>query len=76
LAALPDSLEAWVEAFLDAEKGPVYARAKRSALMVASVPELTMRTISTDGIRSDTSLAILVSSSVGTRSWFLFPPFP
>ena len=36
--------------------------------MVASVPELTIRTISTEGIRSMTNAAISVSSSVGSQS--------
>ena len=44
---------------------PVKPRATRTALIVASVPELTMRTISTDGTASQTSRASSTSSSVG-----------
>ena len=41
------------------------ARASRSALIVASVPELTKRTISTDGSAPVTSSASSASASVG-----------
>ena len=44
---------------------PVYARARRMADMVASVPELTMRTISMEGTSSQTSLASATSAPVG-----------
>ena len=44
---------------------PVKPRATRVALIVASVPELTMRTISTDGTASHTSFAISTSRAVG-----------
>mgnify|MGYP000684065819 CR=1 FL=1 len=44
---------------------PVKPRARRIALMVASVPELTIRTCSIDGTISITFSAILISSSVG-----------
>ena len=44
---------------------PVNPRATRTALIVASVPELTMRTISTDGTASQTMRASSTSSSVG-----------
>ena len=40
-------------------------RARRTALIVASVPELTNRTISTDGKVAVTRSANLTSSSVG-----------
>ena len=40
-------------------------RASRSALMVASVPEETMRTMSIDGTASTTAFAMRTSSSVG-----------
>jgi hypothetical protein len=43
----------------------VCARATRTALIVASVPELTKRTISSDGIIFRTSSASSTSSSVG-----------
>jgi len=43
----------------------VAARATRTALIVASVPELTKRTRSIDGISIDTRCARRVSSSVG-----------
>jgi hypothetical protein len=43
----------------------VKPRAKRIALIVASVPELTMRTSSIDGISSQIFLATWVSSWVG-----------
>lgn len=39
--------------------------ARRSALMVASVPELTMRTMSREGIAAQTSLASTTSSGQG-----------
>ncbi len=41
------------------------ARARRSAVIVASVPELTSRTISTDGTRAVISSAISTSAAVG-----------
>ena len=41
------------------------ARASRTALIVASVPELTIRTISTEAKRSQTSAASSTSPSVG-----------
>jgi hypothetical protein len=44
---------------------PVYPRANRMALMVASVPELTMRTISMEGTISTTFCAMEISSWVG-----------
>jgi hypothetical protein len=44
---------------------PVAARATRTALIVASVPELVKRTISIDGTRARTFSAIRTSSSVG-----------
>ena len=44
---------------------PVAARASRTALIVASVPELTKRTISTDGTIRVTRSASRTSSSVG-----------
>ena len=43
---------------------PVYPLAARTALMTASVPEFTMRTISTDGTMLQISLAISTSASV------------
>ena len=44
---------------------PVAARASRSALIDASVPDEVIRTISADGIRSTTSAARSTSASVG-----------
>ncbi len=44
---------------------PVKPRARRIALMVASVPELTKRTSSMDGMSSMTRRASRVSNSVG-----------
>ncbi len=44
---------------------PVAPRARRMALMVASVPELTKRTISIDGTIFTTRSARRTSSSVG-----------
>jgi hypothetical protein len=44
---------------------PVAARARRSALIVASVPEEVMRVISTDCTRAATSSASATSASVG-----------
>ena len=44
---------------------PVAARASRTALIVASVPELTNRTISIDGTMDVTRSASRTSSSVG-----------
>ncbi len=44
---------------------PVKPRASRMALMAASVPEETMRTISTDGIAFVINSARCVSRSVG-----------
>jgi hypothetical protein len=44
---------------------PVAARASRTALIVASVPELTKRTISIDGKVATTRSASRTSSSVG-----------
>ena len=44
---------------------PVTARARRNALMVASVPELTKRTISTEGTISMTISANSTSRRVG-----------
>jgi hypothetical protein len=44
---------------------PVAARASRTALMVASVPELTMRSLPTAGTRRATSSASATSSAVG-----------
>ncbi len=44
---------------------PVNPRATRSALIEASVPEFTSRTISTDGTRSRISSASSISRSVG-----------
>jgi hypothetical protein len=44
---------------------PVYARASRRALIVASVPELTIRTFSTDGTIRAIASAILTSAPVG-----------
>ena len=44
---------------------PVAARARRTALIAASVPELTIRTISTDAKRATTSSASSTSPSVG-----------
>jgi hypothetical protein len=43
----------------------VAARARRSALIVASVPEEVMRIISTPGMRRATSSASSVSPAVG-----------
>ena len=43
----------------------VTARASRSALIVASVPDEVIRTISTDGIRRATSSASSTSATVG-----------
>ena len=43
----------------------VYARANRMALIVASVPELTILTISIEGISSVINLANFISISVG-----------
>jgi hypothetical protein len=44
---------------------PVAARASRTALIVASVPEEVMRSMSTDGIRAHTSSASSTSPAVG-----------
>jgi len=44
---------------------PVYPLARRIALIVASVPEFTIRTISMDGTMSTIVSAIVTSSSVG-----------
>ena len=44
---------------------PVKPRARRIALIVASVPELTKRTSSIEGMSSMTRRASRVSSSVG-----------
>ena len=44
---------------------PVAARATRRALIDASVPEFTSRTISTDGIRSMICCASSISAVVG-----------
>ena len=44
---------------------PVYARASRSALIVASVPEFTIRTTSTEGTRRVINPAICTSMAVG-----------
>ena len=44
---------------------PVKPRATRTALIVASVPELTMRTSSTEGTASQIRRASSTSSSVG-----------
>ena len=44
---------------------PVAARARRTALIVASVPELTNRTISTDGTIRATRSASRTSRAVG-----------
>ena len=44
---------------------PVAARASRIAAIVASVPEFTKRTISTDGIRQRTTSASSSSASHG-----------
>ena len=44
---------------------PVAALARRTALIVASVPELTKRTISIDGTIAQTSSAIWISACVG-----------
>src|SRR6266540_5697640 len=44
---------------------PVAARARRTALIVASVPELTNRTISTEGTIATTRSASRTSSDVG-----------
>ena len=44
---------------------PVAARARRIALIVASVPEFTIRTISAPGTRAAISAAISTSASVG-----------
>jgi hypothetical protein len=44
---------------------PVKPRAKRMALMVASVPEFTKRTSSMDGMSRVTRRASAVSTSVG-----------
>ena len=44
---------------------PVKPRASRIALIVASVPELTKRTISTEGSSSQISSAITTSPSLG-----------
>jgi hypothetical protein len=44
---------------------PVTPRARRSADIVASVPLLTIRTISMEGTASTISSAISISSSVG-----------
>jgi hypothetical protein len=43
------------------------------ALMVASVPELTIRTISTEGTASTTILARVISSSVGAPKLLPLP---
>jgi hypothetical protein len=50
---------------LQDQVAPVAARASRSADMVASVPLLTKRTISTDGTRSTTSCASSTSPPAG-----------
>ena len=50
---------------LDQLGRPVAALASRAALMVASVPELTMRSFSTAGTRRATSSASSTSASVG-----------
>ncbi len=50
---------------LEDEGRPVAARARRTALIVASVPELTNRTMSTDGKVATTRSASRSSSSVG-----------
>ncbi len=44
---------------------PVYPRARRTALMVASVPEFTKRTFSTEGTASTTISARSISRGVG-----------
>ena len=44
---------------------PVAARASRTAAIVASVPELTRRTISMDGTRRAIASAMSTSSAVG-----------
>ena len=44
---------------------PVYPRARRMALIVASVPELTSRTFSIDGMASTISSASSFSATVG-----------
>ncbi|CKU80838.1 Uncharacterised protein [Mycobacterium tuberculosis] len=44
---------------------PVAPRARRSALMAASVPELTRRTISIDGTSARMASASSISRSVG-----------
>ena len=44
---------------------PVAARASRSALIDASVPDEVIRTISTDGTRAAISAAISTSPGVG-----------
>jgi hypothetical protein len=43
---------------------PVTARARRTAPIAASVPELVMRSISTEEIRAATSSASSISASV------------
>jgi hypothetical protein len=52
---------------------PVKARATRTALMAASVPELTKRTRSSDGINSRTRSPSWTSSSLGAPK--LVPSF-
>ena len=44
---------------------PVNPRASRIALIVASVPELTIRSSSIDGMRADDPAASSVSMTVG-----------
>ena len=51
--------------FMASFSRPVTARASRTALIVASVPELTIRTISTEAKRSTISCASSTSASVG-----------
>ena len=48
---------------------PVYARARRMAINVASVPELWNRSFSTDGISALIALAHRTSSSVEAPRW-------
>ena len=55
---------------------PVAARATRTALIVASVPELTKRTRSTDGTRRQTSRPSSTSCAVGAPKLVPRPAAP
>ncbi len=49
---------------------PVAARARRMAVIAASVPEEVIRSISTPGIRRETSSPARPRPRSGRRSWF------